>query len=604
MRGYSMLQKTILALSLTFFSMSCQSYALLPFSDKYEIKKGKSILTSYTCEDLIEKADDAEFSLKNLAGLRAMARCPEYKFDFTKLSDFEKKLYAQEIESFNNRTAGPIVIETLSTDQLQKKLTQEKSADAKFALHKQIRARLKRGTDRKAYLQSTQKMYKWALAHYKANKKKAEAVAILYEAAQISARTFWTDDDGNTASTTIDETTKLLGAKNSVAELYYLKGRIHDEAKHYTAAVASYDQAITDVQKYDAKTSFSMDRVMWLKAWILYKEKNYIEAEKSFAGLAAVTTDLSEKSRAQFYQARCLKSLEREAEAKAILEVIIQEDFFGYYGLVSYRELGRKLPALNSFKTDGRIAFDAKLEKLAETQKNLFVDLIKYREYGLAEKAIPMISQSKEDDINLSVYIAQKAQIYMPLFKAFARLDNNDKKELFIRHPELIFPRPYEDQVEDMSSKTNLSPSLIYSIMKQESAFNEKARSPADAMGLMQVIPRLARHLSKKFEVPFAANDDLYNPEINIQLGSYELMEQVRKQNGQLTYVAAAYNAGPNALLSWLKNRNRDDILEFIEEIPYDETRTYVKLIARNKVFYERISKRDSEHDFPANFLN
>lgn len=599
-----MYQKTLLALSMTFFSMSCQSYALLPFSDKYEIKKGKSILTSYTCEDLIEKADDAEFSLKNLAGLRAMARCPEYKFDFAKLSDFERKLYSQEIESFNKLNAGPIVTEAVSVAQLQKRLTEEKSADIKFALHKQIRTRLKRGTDRKAYLQSTQKMYKWAVSNYKANKKKAESATILYEAAQISARTFWTDDDGKTASTTTDEAIQLLGPKNSVAELYYLKGRIHDEAKHYTEAVTSYDHAIADVQKFATKNSFSMDRVMWLKAWILYKEKNHIEAEKAFANLAATTTDLSEKSRAQFYQARCLKTLARETEAKALLEIVIQEDFFGYYGLVAYRELGRKLPALSSFKTEGRITFDEKLEKLASTQKSVYVDLIKYREFALAEKAVPMISQSKEDDINLSVYIAQKANIYMPLFKAFARLDNNDKKELFIRHPELIFPRPYQDQVEDMSTKTSLSPSLIYSIMKQESAFNEKARSHADAMGLMQVIPRLARQLSKKFEVPFNANDDLYNPEINIQLGSYELMEQVRKQNGQLTYVAAAYNAGPGALSSWLKNRNRDDVLEFIEEIPYDETRTYVKLIARNKVFYERISKRDTEHDFPANFLN
>ncbi|MGZ3691397.1 MAG: transglycosylase SLT domain-containing protein, partial [Pseudobdellovibrio sp.] len=76
------------------------------------------------------------------------------------------------------------------------------------------------------------------------------------------------------------------------------------------------------------------------------------------------------------------------------------------------------------------------------------------------------------------------------------------------------------------------------------------------------------------------------------------------KQNGQLTLVAAAYNAGPNALSNWLKNRKREDILEFIEEIPYDETRTYVKLIARNKLFYERISNRDDEQAFPQDFLN
>ena len=183
-------------------------------------------------------------------------------------------------------------------------------------------------------------------------------------------------------------------------------------------------------------------------------------------------------------------------------------------------------------------------------------------------------------------------------------MNNDEKMEVFFNYPELLFPQPYKDQVKEMASKTNLPASLIYSIMKQESAFNEKARSGADAMGLMQVIPTLARHLSRKFEIPFKKNDDLFDPSINIQIGSYELMEQVKRQNGQLTYVAAAYNAGPNALSSWLKNRKREDVLEFIEDIPYDETRTYVKLIARNKAFYERISNRDSEQDFPADFLN
>ena len=117
------------------------------------------------------------------------------------------------------------------------------------------------------------------------------------------------------------------------------------------------------------------------------------------------------------------------------------------------------------------------------------------------------------------------------------------------------------------------------------------------------MIPRLAKHISKKFKVPYSGPEDLYKPEINIQLGSYELMEQVKKQDGQLTYVAAAYNAGPGALNSWLKTRNRPDIVEFIEEIPYDETRTYVKLIARNMLFYDRISKRDEEHSFPTSFI-
>jgi soluble lytic murein transglycosylase len=250
------------------------------------------------------------------------------------------------------------------------------------------------------------------------------------------------------------------------------------------------------------------------------------------------------------------------------------------------------------------VKFDLKLELLSAPQKDIYTKLIEFREYALAERAVSLIATSKTDELNMSLYLAQKAKIYMPLFRSFARLGNDEKLDVFLSYPELVFPQPYKDQVNEMAAKTNLPASLIYSIMKQESAFNEKARSGADAIGLMQVVPGLAKQLSRKFEVPFKKSEDLYDPSINIQIGSYELMEQVKRQNGQLSYVAAAYNAGPNVLSSWIKNRKREDVLEFIEEIPYDETRTYIKLIARNKAFYERISNRDSDQDFPADFLN
>ena len=589
-----------------FLSTSCRSQSLLPWGDLYEIQKSKSVLTTYTCDDLVEKAEDTDFPIRSLAGLRAMARCKDYKFDLNNLSDFEKRLYSAEIESFSPGSNESKSTADLSIAGIKKLIKKEKSETEKFSLYKQLRSRLKKNpNDRKEYLNSTNQMLKWAQQNFKKKKRTTDAVTILYEASQIHARTFWTDDDGATAIKTIDSTVKALSPKYSVAELYFIKARIDEESKNYADAVTNYDLAIADVNKFQTKNvSFSMDRVMWIKAWILYKQKQYPEAEKALKALADTTTDLSEKSRALFYMGRTMKSLGREAEAKAVFENIIQSDYFGYYGLVSYRELGRKLPSIKSLKPANIVKFDLKLDSITGKERNIFTELIKFREFALAEKALTLMSSSKENELNLSLYLAQKAKIYMPLFRSFARLTNDEKLDVFYNYPELVFPRPYKEQVSEMAEKTKLPASLIYSIMKQESGFNEKARSGADAMGLMQVIPGLAKQLSRKFEVPFKKSEDLFDPIINIQIGSYELMEQVKKQNGQLSYVAAAYNAGPNALSGWLKNRKREDILEFIEEIPYDETRTYVKLIARNKAFYERISNRDSEQDFPADFLN
>jgi soluble lytic murein transglycosylase len=595
----------VLLLSL---STSCKSQSLLPFSDISEIENGKSILSAYTCDDLIEKSKDSNFALKNLAGLRAAARCKDFTFDQTQLSDFERKLYANEMGTLDAAKIEAKLNSEVSDKELLKSITNETVASNKFKMYKQLRLKQKRLKNRQQHVNTSEKMYKWALSHYKKNKKDSEATVILYEAAQLAARTYWTEDKAGKAEKILDESIKILSPKNSVAELTFLKGRIFEEAKKTTEAVTQYDLTLEDIKKNKPNgLTFNTDRILWLKSWILYKEKKYVESEKSFATLANSTTDLSERSRALFYQARSLKytgEKEAAALAKLILESIIKNDFFGYYGLVSYRELSLKLPALSNVKSFNLFKYDLQLSFLSPHEKDIFTDLVKYREYNLCQTAVGLLAKSKENDISLSLYLAQNNQSYLPLFRAFAKLDNNEKLDVFINYPDEIFPQPYRDRVSAMSTRTKVPSSLIYSIMKQESAFNEKARSGADAMGLMQVIPRLAQHLSQKFEVPYRNPKDLYDPEINIQLGSFELMEQVRKQNGQLTYVAAAYNAGPGALSNWLKNRKRDDILEFIEEIPYDETRTYVKLIARNKLFYERISNRDREHDFPGGFLN
>ena len=580
------------------------SQSLLPGSDLDEVEKGRSVLMAYTCDELIEKASNTSFSLKNLAAIRAAGRCKDFNFDFNLLSDFEVKLYSSEIASFEADKTENIIIGELTVADLQEKIKKEKVADAKFKYYKQLRLKLKRNADKRDYLKTTLATYKWALKNFKSHAKESEAYVIFYEAAQMAARTFWTEDNKPQANKIINESIRTL-KKKSIAELLYIKGRIFEEEKKITRASAEYDLTLKDITTYKPKSlSFSMDRLLWVKAWIFYKEYKYTEAEKSFSDLADSTEDLSEKSRARFYQARCLKFQGKDQEAQAIFEAIAQSDFFGYYGLVSYKELGKKFPALKTIKSTNVLKYDLALKFLKASEKELFIDLIRYREFTLAEKAISLLSKSKEEALNLGLYLAKNNQLYMPLFRIFAKLNNDEKIDVFVNYTHLIFPQPYQDQVSEMATKTKLPSSLIYSIMKQESAFNEKARSPADAMGLMQVIPRLAQRISKKFEVPYRNSQDLYNPDINIQLGSLELMEQVKKQNGQLSYVAAAYNAGPGALAGWLKNRKRDDILEFIEEIPYDETRTYVKLIARNKLFYERISNRDSEHDFPLDFLN
>lgn len=607
------LSRTIYLHLLFVIVSSCQSFSLTTPKalDSHFITNALPQLTALNdiklnelpCDKLIEKSQDQRFALKGLAGIRAQKKCPSFKFEMAQLSEIEKRVYAEEISDLDPQKTPPT--SSLSVNELKAQLKEAKTSGDKFKAYKQLRAKQKNLGQRNDFLKTSADLFNWSKATWKKNKKNVDDISRFYEATLIFARTYWTEDKKTQAEKILIDTLRQLKGLTSVAELYYLQARMNEEDSSFETAVSQYDLAIEDIKKYSPKgLSFSFDRVLWSKAWILYKTKKWVESEKALLDYAKATTDNSEKAKALFFQARCLNQLNKKEEAQKVLEKLTQDEFFSYYGLVAYHELGRKLPALSKIKYEAKFVFDLELSFLDPLEKSIFIDLIKYHEVDLAEKMVGLISRSPEKQINLGIQLAYLGKRYLPLFAAFSKLTNEAKTEVFLKFPDLIYPQPYPEKVKEMSDKTQIPSSLIYSIMKQESAFNEKTRSHADAMGLMQVIPRLAKQLSKKFDVAYTQPDDLYNPLINIQLGSYELMEQVKKQSGQLTYVAAAYNAGPNALSGWLKNRKRNDIIEFIEEIPYDETRTYVKVIARNKLFYDRISKKEEEQPFPIEFLN
>ncbi|MBC7420290.1 MAG: transglycosylase SLT domain-containing protein [Bdellovibrio sp.] len=605
-------------LAFTLMAQSCQSQSLStpaqgapaiaaassvsPSNDNSGVVSSNPSLVEMSCEKLIEKSADAQFSLKGLAGIRAQKNCKNFRYDQKELSAIEKRIYAEEIDDLDPNRALPA--SKLSIADLKKNLKIAKNSTDKMNAYRQLRAKQKSSGQRNDYLKTTADMFNWTKTEWKKNKKNMETANRFYEATQLFARTFWTEDRHTQADKILTDTLRLLKGLTSVAEIYFIQGRMAEEDKDLDKAVGSYDLVLEDMKKFNPKNlSFTNDRIQWIKSWILYKGKKWAEAERSLAALAFSTVEISEKSRALFYQSRCLKELGRKEESVKLLEQLIQGDFFGYYGLVAHYELGRKLPAFSKIKFEKKFSFDPELSFLNAHEKSIFQDLITYQEFDLAEKAVPIISKGLEKQTNVSAYLAENGKRFLPLFAVFSKLTNDSKVEVLQRYPHLLFPQLHVEQVKAMAEKTQLPTSLIYSIMKQESAFNPKTRSHADAMGLMQVIPRLAKQLAKKYSVPYAKPEDLYNPFINIQMGSYELMDQVKKQDGQLTYVAAAYNAGPNALAGWLKSRKGADMLEFIEEIPYEETRTYVKIIARNKLFYDRISKRDEEQAFPSEFL-
>jgi soluble lytic murein transglycosylase len=119
---------------------------------------------------------------------------------------------------------------------------------------------------------------------------------------------------------------------------------------------------------------------------------------------------------------------------------------------------------------------------------------------------------------------------------------------------------------------------FIYAVMRQESLFDPRAVSPADARGLMQLLPATAERTARRWKLPVPDLDGLFEPETNIRLGAAYLRDMTERFGDQPLLTLAAYNAGPNAAARWLPDAPMDPDV-WMENIPYNETRDYVQRI-------------------------
>ena len=151
---------------------------------------------------------------------------------------------------------------------------------------------------------------------------------------------------------------------------------------------------------------------------------------------------------------------------------------------------------------------------------------------------------------------------------------------------ELLFPRPYWIDLRRYSMQNDLDPYMVASLIRQESEFNPGALSHANAWGLMQLLPNVGKGEARELRLRRFSTEQLLVPNINLQLGTRYFKEMTNKYNGQVEYALAAYNAGSNRVDDWRSQGNFRDIAEFVESIPFTETREYVQAIVRNAEVY------------------
>ena len=154
---------------------------------------------------------------------------------------------------------------------------------------------------------------------------------------------------------------------------------------------------------------------------------------------------------------------------------------------------------------------------------------------------------------------------------------------------ELLFPMPWRNEIESYSKLRDLDPYLVAALIRQESEFNPGAISKARARGLMQIMPSTGRRLGRNLGMRPVTVTNLYVPETSLKLGTLHLRRVLDQYEGRLEPALAGYNAGENRADKWLGWNSIQDPAEFVESIPFSETRGYIQIVLRNADVYRRL---------------
>ncbi|MCB0393345.1 MAG: lytic transglycosylase domain-containing protein, partial [Bdellovibrionales bacterium] len=169
---------------------------------------------------------------------------------------------------------------------------------------------------------------------------------------------------------------------------------------------------------------------------------------------------------------------------------------------------------------------------------------------------------------------------------------------------EFTYPRAYQKSVETFASSFGIPKELVWSIMRTESHYRFDARSPVGALGLMQIMPYTGARIAKLLKMPGFETEHLLEPDMNVRLGARYLSRLSEKFDSNLPLIAAAYNAGPHRVDRWLKAFGHLDMDEFIEHIPYLQTREYVKKVTENFYIYKSIYSDSAKETKPLVWLS
>lgn len=316
---------------------------------------------------------------------------------------------------------------------------------------------------------------------------------------------------------------------------------------------------------------------------IAYASGAFEAAAKDLERLVERYPRSTDATAARYWAARARERAGDRKRASDLWREVMRTDPLSYYSLASARRLGtapwKPTPARDSLERPPA------LQQAADRAALLDV-LGMGTEEGFEYDAIASPGRSPDSLLAAAGVLMERGETSRAIGLARRAVAASAPRDT--RLFRLMYPLVYDDAIRAEAAAHRIDPALVAALIHQESSFNPRATSRAGAVGLMQVLPSVGASIAKAQGIASYERVLLYQPDVNVRLGMTHLDAMLR-QYPRLEYALAAYNAGGTPVRRWRQKPGTDDPELFVERIPYDETRDYVRILIRNQAMYRAL---------------
>lgn len=441
------------------------------------------------------------------------------------------------------------------------------------------------------------RVHREAAPHYEAIASDCSDPALVAKALYHLGKGMWT----------VDEDAKAIAAFEKVWTRFP-ESTLADDAMNYAAqvldgqgkkaeAMAMFRRQLDTYPKGDM-----VPDALWAMMFEKYAARDYrgaVSLADEVSGSSG-EDDIYTRGRIAYFRARSLEEMRQPSDAKAAYQAVVRSHPMGFYSLLSLNRLAlmdrdgtRELVAELRRPNDRTEGFIEMVPEVAENRH--FVAGVLLLRLSLFKLAAQEFGALRADFPN-------RDEVGWLVAKLFDRSGNYQRShavpgprlDMHLAYPagsnlerwKIAFPQPYLEEVTKRARERGLDPAIVYAIMREESGFNAGIESFANAYGLLQLMLPTANDMAKKTGRGKVSPRDLFQPAVNIELGTMFMKVLSESYDGHPALIIGGYNGGRGNIDKWLKARSRMPLDLWVEEIPFAQTREYVKRVTTSYWVY------------------